>query len=1356
MGGVTSGSLGELPRWARGLALLATLAIVAVAAQGSAQGAEPAEPELGSFCLSDPDVVSTAAGICNNPRGIGVDSSSGHVYVADSNNRRVQEFDAWGKFVRAWGWGVLDSSPELQTCTAGTGCEQGLEGAGPGQFSATHGIAVDNAGDVYVVDRQNHRVQKFHPPVDPEAPVEFVLMFGGDVNKTKVEEGGATEAERNRCTAASGHVCQVGTEGTGNGQFGNWPAGTFIAISSEPSEIVYVGDQGRIQQFDTDGNYLGDLLDPTGLLAVNTVRSLARDPNSGDVYVSFVNKGTTGGKANPPDVYRLDQTTGEVLDNLTVGIPTGLAVDTEGNVYVFDDDAPGNTSAPGNHVLRILQFDSEGNGPVVFDSGDGFSAPSTALATSSACDLPSPDLFLANPGGTNSSFVRIYGPPPNPEKCPPPEVPPTIEDQFALTVSSDGATVGAQINPHFWPTTTFWVEYGTGKCSEGGCPNKVPLPPGDSLTDEVKNAPLPTPGVFLDGLEPDTTYHFRFAARTVFQPPPASGEVVEVRGTGGEVGLDGGEDSFHTFPLPLPENTKCANQIFRGGLAARLPDCRGYELVSPLDKNNGDIETDRDYFFGLISPDGTRATYTSFRAFGEPQGAPLNHPYISERDPAAGWSAHSISPPRNSIAFYPPLSTPNNFQFKAFTEDLCEGWLLQDSNVALVEGAPSGVANVYQREDRGCGAEGYRLLTPVPPPGFDFKEEVPESNYYPQVQGISADTGQTLLRVNAVLTSDACDTTPGAGKGLYQVYLHGPGDNDLQLVSVLPWKEPACVHSSAGTGQGEPGEFREDNVYHALSADASRVFWSASAEEDNEDVLPPFGEAKGGRANEQGPLYVRLNPSAPPSAQEFGSAVGSGTVKAGSKIVSALSTASGAFVVGQRIAGKGIPAGTTITAVGASSLTLSLAGTQEHVGTSLGAWSTCTEKAEKACTVPISEAGSTRFWGADPAGNTAVFTAGGGLFEFDVDDETSTTIAATGVQGVMGMSNDASRIYFVSASVLTGETTNSEGAKAIAGQPNLYLHERGGGLTFVGMLSSRDVVTAVSINSRLAAIAPLPRWRAARVSGDGLHAAFTSAGTLTDYDNADASTGEPDAEVYLYDAESGGAGELTCVSCNPSGARPHGRAVGSSSSPIRHAARIPGWPYQLYASRALSADGNRLFFESFDALVLRDNNGKADVYEWERAGSEAECEAVGAELFVEKAGGCISLITSGKSAEDSIFLDASEGGNDVLFSTAGSLLPQDFGLVDAYNARVGGGFPPPEEPPLPCEGEACQPYSPPPEGQTPASSTFEGQGNVVPGPARRRCGKGKRRVVRGGKARCVKKQRQNGKRAKRTSGRAAR
>ena len=80
------------------------------------------------------------------------------------------------------------------------------------------------------------------------------MTFGGDVNKTKVDAS-APESERNVCTAASGDVCQAGLTGTGDGQFGIWEVGSFITVDrSGPEDEIFVGDQGRIQVFDTDGN----------------------------------------------------------------------------------------------------------------------------------------------------------------------------------------------------------------------------------------------------------------------------------------------------------------------------------------------------------------------------------------------------------------------------------------------------------------------------------------------------------------------------------------------------------------------------------------------------------------------------------------------------------------------------------------------------------------------------------------------------------------------------------------------------------------------------------------------------------------------------------------------------------------------------------------------------------------------------------------------------------------------------------------------------------------------------------------------------------------------------------------------
>ncbi|HVY78587.1 MAG TPA: hypothetical protein VG898_08790, partial [Solirubrobacterales bacterium] len=204
-----------------------------------------------------------------------------------------------------------------------------------------------------------------------------------------------------------------------------------------------------------------------------------------------------------------------------------------------------------------------------------------------------------------------------------------------------------------------------------------------------------------------------------------------------------------------------------------------------------------------------------------------------------------------------------------------------------------------------------------------------------------------------------------------------------------------------------------------------------------------------------------------------------------------------------------------------------------------------------------------------------------------------------------------------------------------------------------------------------------PATATARTSADGTRLAFLSRAPLSGYDNIDQASGQPDSEVFLYDA---GSGELLCASCNPTGERPRGPAAipGSIATGSGEAAAS-------YRPRALSADGRRLFFDSGDSLLPQDSNATTDVYEWEAPG-------VGG---CSRPAGCLGLISSGRSAEPSSFLDASADGTDAFFLTSESLVPSDPGSADLYDARAGGGFPLPVAP-IACEGDACQPLPPPP------------------------------------------------------------
>lgn len=1108
------------------------------------------------------------------------------------------------------------SAPE--TCS-GADCRQGVSGQGPGQMLTPRGMAVDQQGDLYVYEslgctsqclfgEENNRIQKFN------AAGEFLLMFGKGVD----EGGGAPAHPGDVCTAeyiADGDKCGAGRRGSGNGEFGVGSVNgldpyksTFIAVG--PTGTVYVGGLERIQEFEPDGTFKGLVPDPTETLKGEDIQSLAINPVSGHLYVTFYKEECCSGRNAKEGILELT-TSGQVLRTLAVKKPMSLATTSAGRLYVAD----GAFSFTSEVALREFNASGEENKDFAFEDGFG---EVHGIAASVACGIEGADLYVTNipvQGDENGVYINAYGNPPDPALCPPPQVAPKISDQYATSVTTDGATLRAQINPRFWSDTRYHVEYGTGKCSEGGCESIQPSGSGARLTTAVTSQPLTTAGVNLQGLEPDVTYHYRFVA--------------ESSGGGPVKGVEGSEGTFTTMSPRLPLAVDCPNQAYRSGASASLPDCRAFEMVSPVEKNGGDITTFQT-FGGLTvgAEDGQRITYATLRSFGQAESAPLFNQYLASRT-STGWSTESISPPRSNPAFYPPLSPG---QFKFFSNDLCEAWLMQESAVALAPEAPAANPTLYRRDN--CGGTGYELLTKEAPPGFDFQTEFPESTYYVAPLGASADGSRSVFRAPTLLTSNACSKNR-----VFQTY-ETNGEGPLRLVSVLPSGKPNCTHSGVGTLNGADTDFSASSVWHAVSEDGERVFWSASS---------GSSEALSGQdGTDPGKLYLRVNATEPQSKVAKGE---------------------------------------------------------------------CTEP-ELACTLPLSESPEAFFWGADREGSRAIYTAGSELFEYDTAEEQSHLIAGK-TAGVAAMSEDASRVYFVSREALTGGEENSEGVKAKAEEPNLYLYEAGQGFTFIGRLVSADLqnspTEASNTSVHYSLIAQNPRARSARVIPDGSRFVFDSSASLTGYDNTDLNSGAPDAEVYLFDATTK---KLTCVSCNPTGARPSGRAYTPGGSGQERqgwtAGLVPGWPGQLNPTRPLSSTGDRLFFESTEALVPADTNGKVDVYEWQGAAGNAACEAVGAEAYFASAEGCISLISSGQSPTDSEFVDASSDGSDVFIATSSSLLPQDPGLVDIYDARVDGGFPQPAPTPPACEGEACQGPISPPNDPTPASSSYQGPGNLPP------------------------------------------
>jgi hypothetical protein len=305
--------------------------------------------------------------------------------------------------------------------------------------------------------------------------------------------------------------------------------------------------------------------------------------------------------------------------------------------------------------------------------------------------------------------------------------------------------------------------------------------------------------------------------------------------------------------------------------------------------------------------------------------------------------------------------------------------------------------------------------------------------------------------------------------------------------------------------------------------------------------------------------------------------------------------------------------------------------------------------------------GGGTFQSASSDGGIAFFTKGGHLWRYVAQTDTATDLTPSGgVVGVLGSSPDATYLYFQDAAGLKlwhngVSTTAAPGAEA----------------ALAGNYPPANGTSRVSTNGTLL---------------------FASKAPLTAYDNTDLTTGLPDSELYLYEPA---APSLSCVSCNPTNARP----LGPSSIPGSIANGSAEGSTDSYKPRVLSTDGRRAFFDSEDALALSDTNNDSDAYEWE-ANGEGSCT---------RAAGCVNLISSGRSEGGANFIDASADGAEAFFLTDGSLVANDPGSVDLYVARIGGGFPLAPEP-IPCNGDACQ--SLPPEPVDPGLGTLAaGPGN---------------------------------------------
>ena len=166
-------------------------------------------------------------GELSHPRGVGADPA-GNVYVVD--NQRIQKFDS-RNWERAWGKDVdTGGGTGFEICAVAATCKFGTIGGLGGEFNSLSGVAADAAGNVYVVDVNNQRIQRF------DSSGNFLRAWGRDV-----VTGGGTGFEL--CTVAAS--CKQGAVGELGGEL-NFPSG----VAADATGNVYAENfNQRVQKY---------------------------------------------------------------------------------------------------------------------------------------------------------------------------------------------------------------------------------------------------------------------------------------------------------------------------------------------------------------------------------------------------------------------------------------------------------------------------------------------------------------------------------------------------------------------------------------------------------------------------------------------------------------------------------------------------------------------------------------------------------------------------------------------------------------------------------------------------------------------------------------------------------------------------------------------------------------------------------------------------------------------------------------------------------------------------------------------------------------------------------------------------
>jgi len=1195
-------------------------------------------------------------------RGAAVEQASGDLYVVDRNNARVEKWSGEGVFLEAWGFGVENGEEKLEICTTATGCRAGSGGAGAGQFGRPSGVAVDNSlalshGDVYVVDTENNRVQKFGPDG------EFILMFGGEVNETKDEEAGASEAEKDLCTQVEvetrGVKCRSGVEGAAAGEFEGLASHQMASIAVDMEGHVYVGDATRVQRFSEGGVY-----EETALAGVGAIEALAAAPGEGIYVLSSERAGVRE--------YQEGSEVGAVRDE--TGRSETIAAGTAGSLFVDDDPNPGSVET---HSIRV--YAADGAQTQAFDEGEEDGEYGVGWGETAGA------LYVV--GSEGGVHVRVVTPPP-----PGPVL--VARSELANEVEPTTAALHAKVNPE-GQKSEYHFEFGTSQCavSCGSATTAGEL--AASFEGDPVNAPL-------SGLKPETTYHFRVVAtdseghssegpETTFTTLPAlqleGSSVADVAATSATFkavidplgaaaswrieygptstyGSIAGEGTIaagfagvavgahpqtdllaaHTYHyrVVVEDEREGVKYVVRGpdgtfttqgeGEALALPDGRAWELVSPADRQDAAIQPLNGSGPVQAASGGGAIAYATLGAIeAAPEGdrALEASTVISTREPT-GWSSRDIATANETVGENGP-GVGRGDEYRLFSPDLSTALVLPLGPTPLPPLPPTAEQTLYLRHPDGS-----------------FEALVTAANVETGAHFggalLSPATDATPNLSHVVFYSEVPLTSNAVGAGLYEW-----SSGRLQLVSVLPGGEPDSSEMALG-------DFRA-NMAGAVASEGTRVFWSAA----------PPGEHNLYMFDDETETTVQLD------AVHGGT--GQGETLAFFENTSVETSPQGAQV-------------TRVFFTDAQELTT---GASEN---SLYEYDAQTGELND-LTIPV---------------NLGEGAAVQGLLPGVSEDGSYVYVVA---QGVLARSANA----FGEAATAGADNLYEMHRQGASWQPTFIATLSGEDAPDWGS-QNRDL-------TRLTARASPDGRYLAFMSQRDLTGYDNRDAVSGEADEEVYLYDAQSAKLVCASCNPTGARPTGVDDVTTEGAGPLVDPLEEVWSGAWLAANVPVWTpigagEAVYQSRYLD-DTGRLFFNSPDALVPQAVNHTEDVYEYEPLGVGSCAEA--SARYSAASAGCVSLISAGTSGEESEFLDASESGDDVFFLSAARLTPQvpasGYNVYDAHVCGAGWACAPPPQPVsvAPCESASecrAQSLSGTTSAGGPASASFEGAGNLAP------------------------------------------